>query len=78
MILSLVSLVRRAHTWVPAPLLTVLSLVLLHVGSAGAVHLFDTAGPLEVTWAAVELGRAPPLRTRRASPAALGADRHLV
>ncbi len=50
MILSFVSLVRHAHLRVPAPLLTVLSLVLLHMGSAGAVHLFAIAGPLEVTW----------------------------
>lgn len=75
MILSFVSLVRHAHLRVPAPLLTVLSLVLLHMGSAGAVHLFAIAGPLEVTWLRLSwaalllfaVGGRPLLRAARAA-----------
>ncbi len=50
MILSLPPLIRRARTRVPAPLLLVASMVLLHTGSAVAVHLFASAGPLGITW----------------------------
>lgn len=50
MIRSLPLSLRRARRRVPAPLLLVAGMVLLHTGSAGAVHLFDTAGPLGVTW----------------------------
>src|SRR5690606_8183901 len=75
MILSFVSLVRHCHLRVPAPLLTVLSLVLLHMGSAGAVHLFAIAGPLEVTWLRLSwaalllfaVGGRPLLRAARAA-----------
>ncbi|UOE20558.1 EamA family transporter [Thermobifida halotolerans] len=50
MILSFRLSLRRARDRVPAPLLLVASMLLLHTGSAVAVHLFDTAGPAGVTW----------------------------
>lgn len=50
MITSFPSLTHRARTRVPAPLLLLAAMVMLHAGSAFAVRLFDSVGVGGVTW----------------------------
>ncbi|GLU45761.1 EamA family transporter [Nocardiopsis ansamitocini] len=50
MIISSHSLLRRARIQVPAPVLLLVGMVVLHTGSAFAVRLFELATPGAVTW----------------------------